>query len=86
MSNLTPCNFCTLQRFKCVAEKEKSNVVMRPTAWPIKGIDVFIVPDGEVLPKNVEMIYPSRDFPNGNEAYSKFHRALFMGLSKLCAC
>ena len=86
MSELTKCNYCSLKRMRDAAFKENADIVLRPSGGLLGGVDVFFVPEGETLPKKSEMIAPTRDFPNGNEAYSKYHRAWFWELTKHCAC
>jgi hypothetical protein len=50
------------------------------------GVDVFVVPKGEKLPDMKAMIQPCDEYPNGNEAYSKYHKAWFMELPNRCEC
>lgn len=45
MSELTPCNFCTLKRIKARARKSGKKVTVIPDpSYPTPGYDVFIHP------------------------------------------
>lgn len=85
MSDLTPCNYCNLRRIRARAKKEGKRVYTRLSGF-MGGTDVFVVPRGEKLPPKEEMVEPCDEYPNGNEAYSKYHVAWMMEIGKRCEC
>ena len=85
MSELTPCNYCNLQRFRARAKTKGARVLLRSSAF-MNGLNVFEVPKGEKLAPQSEMVEPNDQYPNGNDAYDKYHIAWFMGLSEGCCC
>jgi hypothetical protein len=71
MSELTPCNFCSLRGYRERARRTGREVVVRAAAegrgrWP-KGMDVFMVKPGEAPGKGDRI-------------------AWFMELTDKCAC
>jgi len=50
------------------------------------GTDVFIVPKGEKLASPEDMIGPCDEYPDGNEAYSKYYVAWMMEIPDHCCC
>ena len=85
MGDLTRCNYCTLEEIKRNAERMGSTVYLRPSGF-MGGTDVFVVPEGEKLSEKEDMVQPCDEYPNGNEAYSKYHRAWLMSISGRCIC
>ena len=70
MSELTPCNYCTLQRMKRAAKLNGERVVMvrAKEIQGLGGMDVYVLPKGE---KKLE---------------KKYFRAWFMALGNRCEC
>lgn len=85
MSEFTICNYCFLEEIKLEAEKIGSTVYLRPPGFE-RGTDIFVVPAGEKMPEKEDMIQPCDEYPNGNEAYSKYHRAWLMDIPNHCSC
>lgn len=85
MSEFTICNYCILEEIKLETEKAGSTVYLRPSGF-MGGTDVFVVPEGEKLPEKEDMVQPCDEYPNGNEAYSKYHKAWLMNISDHCVC
>ena len=81
----TTCNYCTYQRLLSQAKKGSFTIHKRSSNF-MGGIDIFKVPKGETLAPKEEMIFPCKEYPNGNEAYSKYHVAWFMELPSHCCC
>jgi len=78
MSELTQCNWCSLQRYKAQAKHDKMEVTLM-AARPVKGgipngIDVYIHPRA----------LPIRQMPAG--ARRKYWVSWFMELSDHCVC
>lgn len=44
MSELTPCNFCTLRRIKARAKKKDQRVIATPAKNSLGGTDVLVYP------------------------------------------
>lgn len=82
---MSRCNLCTLKSIRHSLKGTGSRIHLRPSGF-MGGIDVFVVPKGKKLPPKSEMIEPNDEYPNGNEAYSKYHRAWFMEIGKRCCC
>ena len=82
MSELTPCNYCTLQWIKQRAKKAGNQVVVRKGGW-FNGVDVFVVPPGIGIP---EVIDSGDDKHNGDEFTKKYFCAWFMKLTDHCVC
>jgi len=85
MSELTPCNYCSLKRIKAEARVKKMRVVKRPSAF-MGGIEIFVVPQNMKAAEIDSWTGPCDDFPNGDLSWQKHHRAWFMELSKQCCC
>lgn len=72
MSSMTRCNYCSLLLIEKEAKEINCRVLKRPN-WTggLGGIDVFVVPNGEVLTdKNKE----------------HYFRAWFMAIGDRCEC
>ena len=85
MSEMTPCNYCTLMSIK-QRVKKGDKVITRASLGSMGGVDVFVVPKGETLPPSREMTLPDEKHPNGCEQFKKYHKAWFMSLTDFCAC
>jgi hypothetical protein len=82
MSNLTSCNYCKLKRIKAKAKKENKSIIKRPSNF-MRGTEVFLVPEGFVLPPYKE---PNSKLPNGCEVYQKYCVAWMMKIPDQCCC
>jgi len=83
MSDLTPCNYCTLTRIKFNAAKVDKKVILIHSNF-MGGTDVFVVPkDMNKVPDYRE---PSSEFPNGCEVYQKYHASWLMSIPDHCCC
>ena len=51
MSELTPCNYCSLQRYKRRAKERGNKIVVKPNTEH-GGLDVF-----EILPNKTQMFH-----------------------------
>jgi len=85
---MTQCNFCRLKNIKLRAKERGSRVIVRTASFKLdgRGMDVFVVPKGEKLPSNKEMIEPCNEFPNGGELWEKYHRAWMCEIPGRCSC
>ena len=81
MSDLTRCNYCTLQNIKRRAKEEGNKVILKP-GWR-GGTDVYVVPKGVAIPKEVKS---GTDKEEGDEFHKKYCVAWFMELTSHCAC
>lgn len=75
MSELTPCNYCSLQRIKRGAKEQGAKVYVRPSEF-MGGYDVFVVPKGEKLDTSIGK--------DGNHGYQ--WEAWFMEITDRCVC
>lgn len=85
MSEMTICNYCQMKDRMKEAKKLGCKIVMRPSSF-MGGINVWRIPNGEELKPQSEMIEPCDKYPNGNEAYDKYHVAWLGGLTNSCVC
>jgi len=85
MGEFTTCNYCNLQSIKTDAKKSGSRVYKRASSF-LGGTDIFVVPNGKKLPPKDDMIEPCDKYPDGNEAFSKYHRAWLMEIPNRCCC
>ena len=51
MSELTPCNYCTMQRIKGEAKSKNEIVITKKGTGVLGGIDVYVLPKGETPKK-----------------------------------
>ncbi|MCK4521384.1 MAG: hypothetical protein KAU20_02335 [Nanoarchaeota archaeon] len=85
MSELTTCNFCNLRGIRARYKGTGTRLYMRPSNF-MGGTDIFAVPAGEKLPPREKMVSPCDKYPNGNEAYDKYHISWMMEIPSQCAC
>jgi len=71
-----------MQRIVRRAKKEDKVIVRKPSSF-MKGVDVFLVPEGFILPKYKE---PSKKLPNGCETYQKYFVSWMMEIPNKCCC
>lgn len=77
MSELTRCNYCSLQRYKDEAKEKKMKVhLILNTQYG--GIDVYITPKDEKP--------DTRTDPKTGNHLSSYWRSWFMELSDRCVC
>jgi hypothetical protein len=78
MSELTRCNYCSLEQIKRDAKAEgKSVTVLSDAKWGMGGLNVY------VHPKTVDV----RALKGGEDGErKKYHVSWFMKLSSSCAC
>ena len=76
MSDLTRCNFCTLQDMRSRAKREHKRVVTL-ACWPQGGVDVFIYPWGMSRSQLVEEI-------KTKEGRDRYFAAWFWDLGCVC--
>ena len=74
MSELTPCNYCTLQRIKRDKPKGSKVYLQSNAGW----IDVYVVPKGEQL--------DTRQDPKTLNHLSEQWKASFLALTDYCCC
>ena len=82
MSELTPCNHCTLKKIKSDAKKEEKKVILRRSEF-MGGVLVFVIPQDIELPDYKE---PSETLPNGDDNYQKYNVSWMMEVSDHCCC
>ena len=75
MSELTPCNFCMLQRIKRDAEKNSQQVVLRKEQ---------VVISVYVFPFNVKM--PKGEIYEDDEFHKQYWVCAFLALTEHCCC
>lgn len=83
MSELTQCNFCTLERIREDAAKTNSQVVLRDGTGKLKGVNVYLIPAGVEVPK---MIQDGLVDLEGDAFHQQYFIAWFMKLTDYCAC
>lgn len=76
MSELTPCNYCTLQRIKRNAIRDGKVVTVLPGGI---GRDVYVHPPDVVIPKGTD----SDDYATGSPPY---WIASMMEIGSSCEC
>jgi len=78
MSELTPCNFCSLARVKARAKEEGKKVtVLADAKWGLGGYNVY------VHPKSVKIA----DLPGGEDgARSEYRSSWMMEIGNKCGC
>jgi hypothetical protein len=64
------------------ANRGGAYVVLRPSDL-LGGTEVFVVPKGEELP---EYIGPCDEYPNGDDVFTRYHRAWMMEIPDSCEC
>ena len=74
MSELTPCNFCTLKRIKAEKPEGSRVMIIGNAGW----LDIYVVAKGEKL--------DTRQDPKTGNHKSKQFRASFLALSETCCC
>ena len=75
MSELTPCNYCTLLRIKARAKKEGKKVTLLPdTSSLLGGLNVYTHPKKV----NIKML--------SEKERDKYSGVWFMALTDHCAC
>lgn len=78
MSELTSCNYCSLQRIRADAKRERKRVtVLADARWGMGGVNVYVHPRDV----NVRLLDGGEEGPR-----RKFHVAWFMQLTAHCAC
>jgi len=77
MSELTPCNYCSLQGIKARAKMNGCKVYLRNSTGSLGGIDVFVVPLGKKLDTRVD---------ERGESIGGQWKAWFMELTDHCVC
>ena len=85
MSELTPCNYCNLKRFRHTAKKRGNKIITSPSEFMGGGMCVFEVPNekGFTLPPYRE---PSAFYPNGDKVYQKYSIGWMMSIPEKCVC
>ena len=82
MSELTKCNFCTMNWLKARAEREQLRVLTR-AGWR-GGVDVFLVPHGIKIPNcNLDEDSPITE---GRIFHKLYWVSWFMELGERCGC
>lgn len=78
MSDLTPCNYCSLQSIKKRAKEKRQKVtVLYNSKWHSgQGCNVY------VHPKNVKL----QNIKEDSELHDKYSVSWFMELSDKCCC
>lgn len=77
MSELTRCNFCTLQSIKSRAKAKDSHVVVKPGSF---GTDVFVVP------RNVDFAKLPRGDDDERTGQTKYRVASLLEVTSRCCC
>ena len=85
MSSLTRCNYCDMKALRKEAKESGMVVSVRQSTF-LGGKDVWVHPKDYKIPPAIARICPCDKYPNGNEAYSKYHRAWFKAIGKGCSC
>ncbi len=83
MSERTSCNFCTLQWLRKNAVAEKKQVILRDGTGILKGVHVYVVPEGVEVPEVI--VSHDADGP-GDEFHEQYFTSWFMALTDKCAC
>jgi len=78
MSELTSCNYCSLQRIKARAKSENKKVtVLADSTWGLGGLNVYVHPKGIKI----------KDLIGGEDGERKKYRvSWFMALGNHCEC
>ena len=82
MSELTLCNFCSMQIIKSHAEAENQQVVTRKSTSKLSGVNVFVLPPGVEMTKDVAGIEADDD----DDFTKKYFASWFMKLTDHCVC
>jgi hypothetical protein len=78
MSELTRCNYCSLQRIKEDAKAEKRKVtILADARWGMGGVNVYVHPPGV----NIKKLEGGEDGPR-----KRYFVSWFMALTQHCAC
>lgn len=86
MSEMTKCNYCTMQIILAEAKRSGARVITKHSSFGLygsHGTDVFVVPAGEKMGKYKA---PSAKNPNGDKEYQKYHRAWLAEIPYRCEC
>jgi len=83
MSELTKCNFCSLQAIRQKAREKKQRVVLRSGQGSLGGTDVYVIPRGVPLPKHIKA---GTEKTEGDAFHQKYFVAWFMELTSHCFC
>jgi len=84
MSELTQCNYCSLQRIRARAKREGKVVTLIPGGI---GVDVFVHPEYVGLTGKVRIPANHRD--SGGDLYSRYEKyfvASMMEIPDRCCC
>lgn len=79
------CNYCDMKRIKERAKRQGMVVSVRASSF-MGGTDVWVHPPEYKLPPKSERIEPCDEYPNGNDAFSRYKVGWFMEIPKRCAC
>ncbi len=79
MSELTQCNYCSLQGIKRRAGREGKHVHLNPdTRMSRGGVDIYVTP--------VTVDLPTAGVTQGSEFHQQYWVGWFMGVTKSCVC
>lgn len=83
MSELTLCNYCSFENIKQHAKAESKQVVTRESKSKLGGTDVYLIPAGVKVPKEIA---GHTEKYEGDEFSKKYFVVWFWKLTDHCAC
>ncbi len=78
MSELTPCNYCTLKGIRARAIENDNHVYLHRKTWELGGIDIYVAPEGVALPQS--------GVGEGSEFHKQYWVCWFMKIPESCCC